>query len=721
MTPGAARTVARPRGRRLLAWLAAAAACLAPLALASGAPAGAATAEDAAEPVVRVVVDSLSPAIPEPGDVLRVRGRIINESRTALTGVSVQLRRSSSPLPTRPDVVATYAAGLDPAEGEPADVPLLGTSTAVTEELPSGARRAFSISIPVDQLGLTIPGAYVLGVDAIGREKDVDTIDNRKGVLRTFLPWFPEGSGVRPVDLVWLWPLADWPARTADDVLLSNQTPTELSAGGRLDRLLSIGDRYRSTVSWISDPALLQTVRGMSEGYQVLQDGTLVLGDREQDARRWLNGLSEATRASGMRSLPYADVDASAITRGGMSNDVVRAVTQGPGLAAAALGTSVPGDLYWAPFGRIDRPALNVLASAGVTTLILSADAMPATDEATPTDGLATAALPTSVGTIRAVLTDPGLTQVLSLPQRSASDVIVARQRFLAETAVVAQTLPSDQASRALVVAPESVRWTPTASLVAPLLKATRSAPWLTALPLERLLAAPAPSTSRQRGGYGDRAREAELSATYVSRIARTSADLDVFTSIIDDPTGISEPFAEALLRAESSAWRTEPELAQRLLATITAGIAEETARVRVLSEGTITFSGDVGRVPVTIANELDRSVTVGLVLRGNPPLRLDSEPLTGIRIEPGKFASVDIDARVVGGDPLSVEVQLLTPEGEDYGRPAPITLASTAYARAAAWVVAAAFIAIVIFVIVGVTRRIRKAHAARTDPGLGR
>ena len=203
--------------------------------------------------------------------------------------------------------------------------------------------------------------------------------------------------------------------------------------------------------------------------------------------------------------------------------------------------------------------------------------------------------------------------------------------------------------------------------------------------------------------------------------VRTVSEDLDVFTSIIDDPTGISEPYAEALLRAESAGWRSEPTVGQRLLSTITASIAEETARVRVLSEGTITFSGDTGKVPVTITNELDRSVTVGLVLRGQPALRLSSEPLTGIRIEPGKFASVDIEARVVGGDPLNVEVQLLGPEGDDYGRPAPITVASTAYARAAAWVVAAAFIAIVVFVVFGVTRRIRKAHAARGTSSLRR
>jgi len=51
--------------------------------------------------------------------------------------------------------------------------------------------------------------------------------------------------------------------------------------------------------------------------------------------------------------------------------------------------------------------------------------------------------------------------------------------------------------------------------------------------------------------------------------------------------------------------------------------------------------------------------------------------------------------------------VQILTPGGAPYGSPASITLVSTAYARAAGWVVLAAFLAIAVFVVVGITRRI--------------
>jgi len=119
----------------------------------------------------------------------------------------------------------------------------------------------------------------------------------------------------------------------------------------------------------------------------------------------------------------------------------------------------------------------------------------------------------------------------------------------------------------------------------------------------------------------------------------------------------------------------------------------------------------------VTIANDLDRSVTIGVQLRGIPSARLESDPLYDITIEPGKKVSVELEATVIGGRTLSAGVALLTPEGEDFGVPARIELVSTAYARAAAWVVGAAFAAIVLFVVVGITRRVHKvATGARSD-----
>lgn len=667
---------------------------------------------------VRVYLEAMNPAIPGPDDTLRFRGRVINASDRPIEDVSIRLRRSSAPSPDRVAIISVADLGstLAPDQGrEPTDVPLTGTRVVIADELAPGQLGSFTLRVPISGIGFTEPGSYPIALEVLGRQTGVDEFDARQGMLRTFVPWVPTGTDVEPVSLAWLWPLASWPAQTVTGVLLDEQVPEELQPQGRLGQLLTVGDRYRSSVSWIVDPELVQVAREMSTGYRVIRDGVEVVGSDDATTRTWLTQLQTVAESSPLHALPYADVDASALTRGRLSTDVVRAVTRAPRVLTSTLGTAPSSELYWAPFGRIDRPTLDVLASAGVGAVVLSADALPALDASAELAGQATAQLPTDFGSMRVVLTDPGLTEILDLPQRTTSDVITARQRFLAETATVALTLGSPD--RTVVAAPSSVRWDPTASLVAPLLRATRSALWLEPINLATLLDEPAPTTARRRGGYGEKARESELRRQHVAAIGRTTAQLEAFTSIIDNPLGVTEPFSEALLRAGSSGWRTQPLRGTELLDSIKADLDEETAKVRVLSEGTVTLSGESGRVPVTIVNDLDRSVTVGVALRSLPALRLQSEPETDIRIEAGKMASLDLQASVVGGEPLAVKVQLLGPEGQDYGQPATITLVSTAYARAASWVVVAAFVAIVIFVVVGVIRRIRKARMQATGP----
>lgn len=672
--------------------------------------------DDAAGSPLKVVLDTLAPAVPGDRATLRIRGRVVNMSDTTVSDVSVRLRRSAAPVAGRPALGTVAESALDPERGEPADVTLTGTAVDVTESLAPGAFGSFSLRVPVTSMGFTDPGSYVVAVEVMGRDAAVDEFDERQGILRTFVPWMPSDTEVAPVSLAWLWPLATWPAQTASGVLLDTQMPAELTPEGRLGQLVEIGSRHQATVSWVADPALLQVAQQMSDGYQVVRDGTVVVGSQDAAAAQWSADVARATRVTGLRTMPYADVDASALVRGDMETDVVRSVVIGPRIAASSLGQASSGGLYWAPIGRVDQPTLDVLASAGVTTVVLAGEARPA-DDSTVAD--ATAALPTASGTITGVLADPILTRVLALPQRTPSEIITARQRFLAETATSALLLEAAGAQeRILVAAPPSVRWTANAALLNPLLRATRTAPWLQPTTLTALLEESTPSTARRRGGYGEKARESELDRRYVSALARANTDLATFTSIIDNPTGIAEPYSEALLRASSSAWRSQPGVGTELLASIQESLREQTGLVRVLSDGTVTLSGDSGKVPVTIVNDLDRSVTVGVALRGRPSLRLDSEPLQDVTVEAGRMASIDLTARVIGGEPLSVDVQLLGPDGQDYGAPATITVMSTAYARAASWVVAAAFIAIVVFVIVGVIRRIHKAQSSRSASG---
>jgi hypothetical protein len=683
------------------------------------------TAADPKGSAIAVVLDRMSPLAPRPGDTLRISGKLLNSSGSAVNKVSARLGISASPLNERAQVAKTSDLELNP-EIDPVDYFLSRTKVSVSDVLKPGDQASFEILVPVNDLPLGRDGVYTVMVEILG-STGVGNV-SRQGGVRTFLPWMGQESN--PIDLVWLWPLADYPAQEANGVLLNEGIPRSLAPGGRLDSLLDIAVSNSSKVSWIADPQLLQVAQDLSGGYQVRSGDSISVGDLSEDSGQWLSRLRQSLDSSRgadtgssassdrlpLRVTPYADIDASAVTRTGMDTDVVRSTTTAASVASSVLGQSVEGTLFWAPSGRLNKKTGDLLASSGVRTVILRGTALPPSNPATVSTGFGV--LGTTYGGMNAVLIEPGLSTTLSLPQTSASDEILMRQRFLAETVLLSQLISDESASRMIVVGPQDIRWNPSSGALNSLLDATGKVPWLNSASLTELLNENSTEIPRKRLGYGPKARGAELPSAYIQKVQEASDELASLTAVLDNPSGITDAYSEAILRAQSSAWRREPATGEELVSSITTSLREQINQVYALSEGTITLSGESGLVPVTIANDLDRSVTIGVQLRGIPSARLESGPLYEINIGPGKKVSVELEATVVGGRTLSAGVQLLTPDGQNFGRPARIELVSTAYARAAAWVIGAAFAAIVLFVVVGITRRVHKATTdARSKP----
>lgn len=660
---------------------------------------------------IEIVLDQFTPLVPKQKSTLRLVGRVINISGRPIENVSVQLRVADSPLTELSALTAVTEASLISAVDDGSSS-IDATRSSITTTLAPNEQEFFDITIDFADLGLTEPGTYVIAVEALGATPGVDEFDERKGIERTFLPWLPTGSGITPVGVTWLWPLADWPARNANGVLVNDQTPKAMSPGGRLDELVEVGANHPGQVSWFADPELLQAASSMSQGYLVQENGSPMAGDQSDSVAGWLTSLRAALDAaaaaskvtSQLRVLPYADVDATALRRADLTTDLIRAVTQAPIISRTAIGTPVAETIYWAPGGRIDKQTAELLVSSGVSTVVMSSRAVTTSSESP-----ALASISTPAGALTAILIDPGLANLLTTADSGADDMILARQQFLAQTALLATTATG---SARVVVAPLDVRWAPDPQLLNDLLAATSTAPWLSVQSIDALLTT-TPAFS-QSLNYGQLAKQGELPTAYLQQVLKSQGRLQQFVAILDDPAAISVGFSQAIMRTLSSAWRSQPTTGRMLLKQINVELLAQMAKVRALSTGTITFSGDSGQVPITLANDLDQSVTVSMQLIGIPAARLESPPVTNIVIEAGRKVSVEVEARVIGGDPLPVNIQILTPEGTKYGIPSTITLTSTAYSRAAGWVVGAAFVAILIFVVVGVTRRIWKAQRSQ-------
>ena len=667
-------------------------------------------ADDETAPV-RITITGLAPVALGQGASLSMSGTVANTGLTTITALSVRLTLSTAPIAERRELRKATDA-----EGGYGSIPLYATTTALVDALPPGAKADYRISVDPAQLPLAGPGVYVIGAEAIGFGPAGYVILDTQ---RTLIPYVPDP--VTPVNVTWLWPLATAPAQTPDDVLLGEAIPREISPGGRLDDLLTAGAASPS-ISWVVDSQLLQVASDMSDGYLVDKGGEIRAGTAAGAAATWLArarqilGPPEDIERSTPRQrpvwvMPYADPDADALTRAGLSTDLVRATTAAPDVAARQLDREPDGTLAWAAGGRLDREALDVLASAGVSTVVVRDKAAPAVPGLgyTPSGYLDVDA---SGGSVRALVADPGLLTALELPQGNQATILAARQRFLSELAFVA--LEPTEATRYLIAAAGSPRWDPNPRLLRAIIASIRSTPWTRLVPVSTVLALP--DTQTERIADPDARRARELSAAYLQRITNTQASVESLRTVLTDPLPVTAPIASALLRAESSAWRTRPREGERLLDSIDASLAETEGSVYVVPRDNVVLSGDRGSVPVTVTNDFDQTVRVGVVITADPAARLDAQPLAAVEIEPGRRASLEVPVRVVGGEALTVSVQLTDPSGQAFGEPVSLELRTTAYSRAALWVAVAAAAVLILLVVYDIVRRARQRGAQHRD-----
>ena len=652
---------------------------------------------------------SQTPAIPRPGDTLTLRGEVVNGTSQTVTQVEVGLRISPTPVSNRTEIPQILA-------GEAGRVGTLIPSTVIKLPTPltPGARQPFSISVPVADLGLPphADAVFVIGVQASADVPGDGLSVTRVDLVRSFIPWFPDASSVSPSHVLWLYPLSSAPARLRDGIFLDDHLAHELSPTGRLTRLLNQAAAHPASVSWVIDPALLEAVLDMSNGYGVqAPDGTITQGVGRADAGSWLARLRTLTASAEVSTTPYANPDVVALHRAGRDVDIALATTTAAQVPGTILGRGVSSGLAWPPDGLTDDGTLDVMRAAGSRAVVLSGTHMVPTTKLdyTPSGSVD---LVNGVSPLRAIVSDPALTYLASTKPAGDADAylgtIVQGQEFLAELAMTCLELPNSP--RTIVVAP-SLDWE-----VSPaggtMIAAITSSPFARPETLGAVQLAEPSDVPRTHLDYTQ--VQHELSQQYLRQISHERAQLALVRAVAPDPAGVASASLEAALtRAESASWRTEPETGERLLQATSNAIAADMGRIRILSNAPITLPGDQGVIPVTIANDLDRAARVGVRLSSTPSMRFQAADIPAVTLAPGQKETLEVSARVVGSGPIQVKIGLLTPEGAPFGKAVATQVRSAAYAHAAQWVVIAFFAALVLLMVRGALAR-RSAERAR-------
>ncbi|MFD9790868.1 DUF6049 family protein [Streptomyces sp. NPDC059070] len=651
------------------------------------APAAGAAKAGTGSRTVQVTLDSMTPSAPVKNDTLTISGTVTNSGKQAITSAHVGLRVGQR-LAGRTAIDeasqrTVFTPGLDPAE--------LGDGFTVKfRKLAPGISQDFTLSVPVNKLGLDGDGVYQLGVSLSGQTSN-QPYEQVLGIQRTFLPWQPDAVDGKKSQLTYMWPLTTSIHLTAQTGSDEQQTPVfaddalaaELAPGGRLERMVSLGSQL--SVTWVVDPDLLATVDAMTRNYRVKSEDGDVPGTNQDVAKQWLSQLENAVQGDKVVALPFADPDLASLAHRGKEVSGSLSHLQGATDVAektveTILHVTPSVDFAWPVDGAVDPSIVDVATSAGAHNVIARSDSLRETRDLGYSP---TAARPIGGGTT-AVVADARLSTAFEGDMSKAGNSTLAVQEFLAQSLAV--TLQDTDKQRSIVVAPQRMPSASQAQTMAIAVRALSAQRWTQSLNLVAAAAAKpdAHATARVPGSssYPGSLRKQELPVQAFQDMKSTQGTLDKFKVVLSAPDRVVTPFGNAINREMSTSWRGDPEGGTVYRAGVQSYLDKLTGEVRLIQKSTATMSGRSATLAVTVQNQLVQPVG-NLVLRLEPssPTRLQvttSEDDNGgqpVKIDGGHSQSVKFTATANANGPVQVTARLYTQDGTPYGDPMEFTV----------------------------------------------
>lgn len=708
------------------------------------------------ESPVLVEVTTLLPRAPSlPEEPFQVAGRLRNCGQEALSGLQVRLSVGFR-IRTRGEL---QRAAEEPVIGGRR----LPAVPAGVEVLEPGQSTPFDLRLLVGDLRLRSGlGVYPLTVQARARYGG-DGARTVVGLASTFVPWFPDGPPA-PTRVAWLWPLLDQPRRGPAEVMLDDELDALVAPGddrqprGRLQELLLAAREgskgscdaaaapppgaVRSSLAGCRgepvpmtygiDPSLLYSVEAMVRDYTVLADGEQVDRPASANAEQWLVALRAAAQEQDVLALPFGDPDVVAMARAGtglrdeveqlrkLGQATVQRLLYEEGSPRRPL-TSV----VWPPPGPVTDEALDLLLGGPARSVVLDVAALPPASAARNRTPSARTELPSQFGATTGLVVEDVLSDLVTPDPTGWQGPRLAEQRFIAETAIIAAELPSQ--SRTLLIAPSRTADVAQAGLAASMIADTGRLPWLCPVSLATVAAAtercqglpdaqPPAEAEELTDGEVDRDDGGELSGDYLARLARVQAEADQFTeSVLVDRTESSTRTKARLLRAHgraaSAAWRDQPLLGDRMLRLLQEDVTDLRSKVRLVSRP-VTLTGGSGVLQLSVQNELDQPVNVGVRLDQTSSARLSSRD-TGVQVVPARSAtSIQVRVEPQTSGRFVVQATLVDEEGRAFGDPVELDVRSTEYGRVALGVTGVAAAVLMVAAGARITRR-----ALRRDP----
>ena len=542
---------------------------------------------------------------------VRLEGTITNTGTDPVYNAQAALWRDRTPLTTQDKLDTALAADPTSDTGDriagAVNVMCSGTAT-----FSPGDTYDFSVSATWDQMGINSDGVYLVGVHVrassvswgspvtIGRGRTLATLANDQSAFTATVVM-----------------LTSAPSLLHDDIFIDDHLADELA-----NRLATLLDLARAPgVSWVVDPALIDEVSIMAQGYEVAgtasRSGTTP-GTGTAIATSWLASFRTLNYTQGYR-LPWGNPD-------------------------LALGASTGTDLITAsqspdlPMNNLQNLPLVVRADNGqVDDAFLSYIAGLQPDFVLGEAGLC-ANLP------HGVVLDTMATPYPGGPGPDTDTPLQQQQRALAEDAAqpVAIRVITNEDDAAL------------ASWATP--------GWVTPILLGSIQVSDDWASDLSRGTPAG-----TLSAATLDRLHDAETTAATYDSLIADPAISSPLTAPAIARLASQSWAgDDPAMAYG--GSVNQWISDIMSGVSLIATSQVSLTSRTASFPVTVANNMDVPVRIRISTLTVPipssPGNL-TIPTTDVQtIQPGDKVSLVLSPTVIRDGDVDAIITVTTQDG---------------------------------------------------------
>jgi hypothetical protein len=516
-----------------------------------------------------------------------------------------------------------------------------------------------------------------------------------------------------PVSLIW--PVAAQPTLLPSGAFRDDSLATHVAPDGYLRAAVDAVDAAaEAPVTWAVDPDLVTTATAMAGGYDVVSGDTTVPGATAaaDDAATWRESFITATAKGEVMLLPYArpDVEALAKADTGLADTVAAEAQAATTRLTPEISPGAVTDHAWVDGRGLDRASLDALAGAGVTTVIARADAVDPS-----TSGFARIST-TGDDDIDAVLTDPGLDAAISAavdaddPRAGAAEL---RQRWAAETALVAFDAAADERDPAPMIAAPPLRWQPRAETAVAVIETWTGVSWVRPTVLSDLDVPDQPPIVEPAPDDGSDA----LPPSAVAAAATLRTEAERYESLLAEPGGVGDSFDLAALRAASTGWRDDPAAGEAYTSGLTMALTAQLGKVGVTVPESVTLSSHSGVFPLTLTNDLDEPVMLRLDIRSTNVDRLRIGEVRPQRVEAGERATITVSAEAASNGKVPIEVRLVAGDGSPLG-PSQRTVVNATDYGTIGWVIMAGAGLVFGWTLIRRAIRSRRAGSAQGESG---